>query len=202
MGWMSNWQYANIVPTVKWRSAMTVPRDLSIQKVGDKFMLASKPVSELDVISQAPVTLENIDATNYDLTEKTGKFVSPVRLHFTADKLETCSLTFSNSAGEKLIVGYDKAGNNYFIDRSKSGKIDFEKGFAARHTAPCISDKSSMDLTLVVDNSSVELFADDGLSVMTSIFFPNENYSQVQINSTTGYIIKSLQVNKMKSVWR
>ncbi len=174
----------NLVPTQKWRSAMTVPRDISIQKVGDKFMLASKPVSELDAISQAPVTLENIDATNYNLTEKTGKFLSPAKFHFIAEQLETCSLTFSNTLGEKLIVGYDKATNNYFIDRFNSGKINFEKGFAARLTAPRI------------------LFADDGLSVMTSIFFPNKNYSHVQINSTAGYNIKSLQVNKMKSIWR
>ena len=201
LGWMSNWQYANVVPTQKWRSAMTAPRDIGIEKVGEKFVLASKPISELAVISEPPVTIKNIDATNYNLTEG-AKYSGPAMLHLSADKLETFSITFSNAEGEKLIVGYDKAGNNYYIDRSNSGKINFEKGFAKRHTAPRISDKSSLDLTLIVDDSSIELFADDGLSVMTSIFFPNENYSRVQINSTAGYIIKSLQVNKLKSIWR
>jgi fructan beta-fructosidase len=202
LGWMSNWQYAKVVPTDPWRSAMTVPRDLSIQKVGDKFLVASKPVSELGTIAQKPVTLENIDATNYNLTEKTGKISGPARLQVTSDKIENFSFTFSNAMGEKVVVGYDKTTNNYFIDRTNSGKIDFEKGFAARHTAPRFSDKNNVDLILILDNASIELFADNGLSVMTEIFFPNQIYSDIQIQSPDHFSIKSLQFNKMNSIWK
>jgi sucrose-6-phosphate hydrolase SacC (GH32 family) len=31
LGWMSNWEYANKVPTDPWRSAMTLPRELSLE---------------------------------------------------------------------------------------------------------------------------------------------------------------------------
>ncbi|MEJ7679417.1 MAG: hypothetical protein WKG06_16465 [Segetibacter sp.] len=90
---------------------MTVPRDLSIQKVGDKFLVASKPVGELNAIAQKTVTLTNIDATNFNLTAKTGKLVGPARLHLTSDKIENFSFTFSNNKGERLIGGYDKGTN-------------------------------------------------------------------------------------------
>ncbi len=202
LGWMSNWQYANLVPTHPWRSAMTAPRDLSIEKVGDKFLVASKPVSELDVIAQQPVTLSNINAANYNLTEKTGKISDPARLQFTSDKIESFAITFSNAVGEKVVVGFDKAANNYFIDCTNSGKANFEKGFAARHTAPRLSGKQNLDLTMIIDNASIELFADNGLSVMTSIFFPHEIFSNVQIQSTDNFNIKSLKYNRMQSIWK
>ncbi len=201
LGWMSNWQYANLVPTHPWRSAMTVPRDLSIQKVGEKFMVASKPVSELDLIAPQATTLSNIDVTDYNVTEKTGKISGPARLQITSDKIESFSFTFSNATGEKVIVGYDKASNNYFIDRASSGKVDFEKGFAKRHTAPRFSDKNNVDLTLIIDNASIELFADQGLSVMTEIFFPNGIYSDIQLRSPDHFHVKSLQFSKMNSIW-
>jgi fructan beta-fructosidase len=55
---------------------------------------------------------------------------------------------------------------------------------------------------LIIDNASVELFADDGLSVMTEIFFPNELFSNINIQSANGFTIRSLKYNAMKSIWR
>jgi fructan beta-fructosidase len=174
IGWMSNWQYANVVPTEKWRSATTIPRDLVIEKVADKFMLRSMPVPELNSIALKPVMLENITANNYDLTSKTGNLTGPARLHIKADKISSFSITLSNNAGEKVVIGYDKQANQYFIDRTASGKTNFEKGFAGKHVAPRLSANENLDLILIIDNASVELFGDDGLSVMTEIFFPQQ----------------------------
>lgn len=101
-----------------------------------------------------------------------------------------------------MVIGYDRTSNNYFIDRTNSGKVSFEKGFAGRHTVPRLSTESNMDMTLIIDNASVELFADNGLSVMTEIFFPNTLYSNVAIQSADNFQIKSLQYNKMKSIWK
>ena len=201
LGWMSNWQYADRVPTEKWRSAMTVPRDLSIEKLGDKYLVKSKPVDELNTLAEQPMTMENIDATKVDLTAKTGKLTGPAMLKLTADKLVGFSITLANDQGQKLVIGYDKAGNNYFIDRTASGKVDFAKGFAGKHTAPRFSGKENFDLTLIIDNASVELFADSGLSVMTEIFFPDKIYSDIHIQSENGLKIKSLRYNKMKSIY-
>jgi fructan beta-fructosidase len=202
LGWMSNWQYANKVPTSPWRSAMTIPRDLGIEKIGDKYLITSRPSSELNNLNNKSTILQNISATNLNLTEKTGKLNGPSRLSFTSDKLEPFTITLSNDAGEKVLIGYDKASNNYFIDRTNSGKVSFEKGFAARHTSPRFSLKANMDMTLIIDNASVELFADNGLSVMTEIFFPNSLLSDINIQSTSDFKIKSLTFNKMKSIWK
>jgi fructan beta-fructosidase len=202
LGWMSNWQYATKVPTEKWRSAMTVPRDLGIEKIGDKFMVTSNPINELNILNEHPTVFENINSGNNNLGTKIGKITGPLKLHITSDKIESFYFTLSNDAGEKIDVGYDKAIDSYFIDRSLSGKISFAEKFAERHTAPRISKINSLDFSLIIDNSSIELFADQGLSVMTSIFFPSENYSQIQLKAMNDYIIKSIEYNRMKSVWR
>jgi fructan beta-fructosidase len=202
LGWMSNWQYADKVPTEKWRSAMTIPRDLGIEKVGDKFLVTSRPAQELSVIDGKPTRIENIEARDYSVTGNTGKLTGPARLHFYSEKLEPFTITLSNELGEKVLVGYDGTTNNYFIDRTGSGKVSFEKGFAARHTAPRFSNSNSMDMTLVIDDASVELFADNGLSVMTAIYFPNSLLSNINITSSSDFKIKSLTLNNMKSIWR
>ena len=202
LGWMSNWQYGMVVPTKNWRSAMTVPRDLGIEKIGDKFFVTSKPVKELNAIDGKAVTMTNIAVTNYDITNKTGKLSGAGRLSISSDKLEPFTITLSNDAGEKVVIGYDKTKNQYFIERTNSGIVSFEKGFAAKHTAPRLSVKENFDLTLIIDNASVELFADDGLSVMTEIFFPNELFSNINIQSANGFTIRSLKYNAMKSIWR
>jgi fructan beta-fructosidase len=201
LGWMSNWDYATVVPTQNWRSAMTVPRELGISKIGNKFMLTSMPVSELNILNKKIIDKKDLDVTEYDLTEKTGKLTGPARLHISAGKIENFSIIFSNESGEKVEIGFDKATNSYFIDRSNSGKVDFAKKFAERHTAPRLSNKNEMDLELILDNASVELFADNGLSVMTEIFFPNKIYSKIQIQSPDHFQIQSLQLTALKSIW-
>src|SRR4051812_37391719 len=142
---------------------MTVPRELALQKLGAKYLITSQPVKELNTLTTKSVTLRNVAASNYNLTEKSGKMTGPARLTFKADKLEPFNVTLSNDAGEKVVIGYDEE-NNYFIDRTSSGKIDFEKGFGGRHIAPRFSANKNMDITLIIDNASVELFADGGLS--------------------------------------
>ncbi len=202
LGWMSNWQYANLVPTAPWRSAMTVPRDLGIRKVGNKFMLNSKPAAELDILNEKEIKLFGIDASKFDLSAQTGKLTGPARIKFNAKKIKSFAITFSNDLGEKLVLGFDKTTGQYFIDRSTSGKIDFEKGFGVKHTAPQITQSDSMEMELIIDNASIEMFADGGLSVMSAIFFPRKIYSDVRIQSPVAFTISSLQFNPMKGIWR
>jgi fructan beta-fructosidase len=114
------------------------------------------------------------------------------------DQATDFSIVLSNNLGEEVQVGFDKAANQYFIDRTKSGKIDFNKEFAARHFAPRFSVNPKMNMTLVIDVSSVELFADDGLSVMTEIFFPNKPFDQVRIASPGKAVIKQLEYSALK----
>ena len=202
LGWMSNWSYAQLVPTEKWRSAMTVPRALSMQKVGDKYFVISNPVKELEMLNQQNAKLEYFNAQNFRLTAKAGNLNGAAQLKLSGDSISSFSITLSNSLGQQVVIGFDSSANQYFIDRKKSGKINFEKSFAAKHTAPRLSSSTNFDLTLIIDDASVELFADGGLTLMTSIFFPDENYSNIVIQSPRSFQIKLLEFAKMKSMYQ
>ena len=98
------------------------------------------------------------------------------------------------------MIGYDKEQNQFYIDRTKSGKVDFQKDFAAIHTAPRFTNDKKTTLTLVIDVSSVELFADNGLTVMTEIFFPNELYNKIHLQSADNMVINRLEYMDLKSI--
>lgn len=200
LGWMSNWQYANVVPTERWRSATTIPRDLSIEKVGEKYLVRSVPSPELNAIAEQPVILKNIEGSNYDLTAKVGQLTGPALVQLRANAIRNFSLTLSNASGENVVLGYDRDSNSYFIDRMASGKTSFEKDFARRHYGPRLTNNTAVDLTLVIDNASVELFADDGLTIMTSIFFPNTPFTNMTLQAE-GFAITSIQYNKLQSMF-
>lgn len=203
MGWMSNWQYANQVPTTTFRNAMTITRDLSIKHIGNDMFISSTPVTEMSAIEDKSVVLKNIHiATPVDLTKKVGGFTLPCRLDINFHKTKNFKLLVSNVLGEELLIGYDKDNNQYFIDRTKSGKTDFQKDFPGKHVAPRLAKDEKINMTLIFDVSSVELFADDGLSVMTELFFPNKPYDKISVRSVERTEIKKIEFKRLKSIWK
>ena len=199
LGWMSNWLYANQVPTQKWRNAMTIPRELKLKRVGDDVLVTSVPVKEFSAIKTKPMLVKNLSLTSKGSNiSTTGKVQIPCTINLLLEAVKDFSILLSNSIGEEVKIGFDKTTNQYFIDRTKSGKIDFQKDFAAKHFAPRFSTSPKMNMTLVIDVSSVELFADDGLTVMTEIFFPNKPFDQIRILSVDNAVIKQLEYSVLK----
>ncbi|MGA0557085.1 glycoside hydrolase family 32 protein [Larkinella sp. VNQ87] len=198
IGWMSNWQYANQVPTSPWRSAMTVARTLGLKEINGSFLLISTPVKELDALNGKPVLLRNLTVKgSQELTAKTGNLNGLFRLDLTASNSTDFAIVLANEKGQELEVGYDKTANQYYIDRSRSGKTDFEKGFGKRHTAPRLTPDAALSLTLLADVASVELFADGGLTVMTDIFFPDQPMNRLFIKSAKGLTVSELKVTPL-----
>lgn len=201
LGWMSNWKYANVVPTLNWRSANTIARELTMKKEADKYLVSAMPVKEIDILKASSYNTKNVKAKNVNITAKAGKLNGPAVLKLATDELKAFNITLSNNSGEKVVIGYDRINNQYFIDRSGSGKIDFSKDFGNKIVAPRLSINKETDVTLVIDVASVELFADKGLSVLTAIFFPTSGYTDMVISSGDGFRIDTLSVDHLHSIW-
>ena len=198
LGWMSNWTYAELVPTETWRSAMTIPRELKIVKVGKDTLVASMIVKEIATLKSRSVVSDNVALSKpFEIVTK-----FPCLLDLTSDTLEDFSITLLNDIAERLVIGYDKIKNQYYIDRTTSGKTSFHKEFAAKHIAPRFTGTFKMQLSLLIDVSSVELFADGGLTVMTEIFFPAKPYMKIQIESPNKAVIKKIEHISLKSIWK
>jgi fructan beta-fructosidase len=203
LGWMSNWLYGQVVPTKKWRSAMTLPRDLLLKEDGGKLFVASWPSEELRVITSKPIEYQNlIVQTRLPLRTKGESLIVPARIDLNLDTLSSMAVVFSNEAGEELVVGYNRDSNQYYIDRSRSGDTSFHQAFATPSVAPRLSSSSKMTMTLLLDVSSVELFADDGLSVMTGIFFPSMPYTNISLQAKEQGTVKRLAYSRLRSIWK
>lgn len=202
LGWMSNWTYAMVAPTAAWRGAMTIPRELKLKRSGKELYVASEPVAELGQLRSKPVTSQNVQVQrSLDITSKAGKISLPARLDLSLEKPENFMIVLSNDAGQEVVIGYDKSQKQYFIDRTRSGNTDFHKDFAGKHVAQRIRETGDMDLSLIVDVSSVELFADGGLTVMSENYFPTAPFNRIRIQSADNVTIKKLTVSKLKSIW-
>lgn len=202
LGWMSNWMYANEVPTVKWRNAMTIPRELNLKEVNGQILLASKPIKELNSIQASPKFVKNIKVDSIvNLTNQLGKLPEQYMFKLNTEGIKSYKILLSNTAGQRLVIGFDKENNRYYIDRRASGQTSFNKGFAGIHYAPRLSVTKNSDLTLIVDASAVELFGDEGLSVMTSVFFPDKPFTYLQMQSK-GMVFTDLEMRPLKSIWK
>ncbi|MBS1521359.1 MAG: glycoside hydrolase family 32 protein [Bacteroidetes bacterium] len=188
LGWMSNWQYANQVPTKGWRNAMTIPRELTLFKEKDGLYVRSLPVKEINAIE-----LKKPQDHRPELPKALpGQYLIKLKTKRLADY----SIILSNSANEKLIIGFDKVKDQYFIDRTKSGRTDFSGNFPSIAYAPRLSDVNNSEMLLLVDRSSVELFADDGRTVMTSIVFPAKPYNHIDLK-----LVKIIQLIPLYGIW-
>lgn len=201
LGWMSNWEYANVVPTSPWRSANTIPRELGLRQVGSEIYLTSQPARELAKIAQPAVTLKDLKATAtaQDLTSKLAFSGNHFSLKMTATQLRDFALVLSNAAGEELRIGFDQQGNHYYIDRTKAGPTAFSSKFAGRHTTPRLATATAADVTLYFDTTSVELFADGGLSTATELFFPTKPFTTLKLEAANGLAVQELVYHKLGS---
>lgn len=171
IGWMSNWDYAQQVPTTRWRSAMTLPRELRIHEVGGKLHLASIPVAELRK-KQRPEKKARLFSVPGE--KQVVEDLLPARFEWEIAAGQDFQIRFSNARGEEIEIGYQTDSNRYYIDRQKSGLTGFHPGFGKRSYAPRISDQSKIRMELIIDRGSVELFADGGLTTLTAIYFSLE----------------------------
>ncbi len=202
LGWMSNWDYATVVPTEIWRSSMTIPRELNIKKTGNSYLLSSTPVKELDLINEKPQILSHVSAgREVNLSAALAGKTSHYKLKILSDEIKDFSLVLSNNQGEELMIGFDPAANQFYVDRTRSGKIAFSEHFPKMIRAPRLSKEKNTDLVFVVDDTSVELFADDGQTVMTVIFFPNQRMENISLKSTQGFVANKIEFNPLRAIW-
>jgi fructan beta-fructosidase len=192
LGWMSNWLYANQVPTKTWRNAMTIPRELSLKQVNGDIFLISNPVKEI----------ENIASKALPVSSKRAILPAQYQLSFNADNLTDFTIVLSNKAGEQLSIGYRKHGNTYFIERSLAGNVNFSPDFLKPLTAPRLTNSTQFNIKLIADAASIELFADSGLTNMTAVFFPKTSFDNLQIKNQNGMIIKNLKIIPLRSIWQ
>ena len=210
LGWMSNWDYAQVVPTTIWRSAMTIPRELSLKNTENGLRLVSTPVKELEGLRRKKVEVDRANygfLSNSKLVMNQGTGIAEVFAEFEIPEGSQANfgIELKNANQETYRVGYDAATNHYFSNRTNTGKIDFSEKFAPRvHLAPRKTTGNRIKLHCYFDVSSAETFTDEGMTAMTDIFFPTEDFIQVNVFSDGegGVELKGFEFYNLESIWK
>lgn len=201
IGWMSNWQYANNVPTLQYRSANTIARDLSLFKQDGSIFLKSEPCKEMVEARKDGRQIKAVNvakAETISLSTQSGNGAYEVELSINPGKSKEVSFTLSNGKGEKVLMTYDTVKKTLAMDRSKSGKVSFSKDFPAVTEMP-VSKSKELKLRLFVDKSSVEAFVNNGEFVMTNCVFPSVPYDMIRFESDGNrYKVKNINIYLIK----
>ncbi len=172
LAWMSNWQYANQVPTKQFRSANSIPRDLGLFTCGEETYVSVVPSKEM-------------------LAARGAKVKKPTEAcEMVVDVKGSAEIVLSNAKGEQVTMVYDAAKQTFTMDRMKSGDVSFSEAF------PCVTKSPTYgtirQLRIFVDRCSIEAFDSEGKMAMTNLVFPSEPYSMLKVKGgkATIYEIK------------
>ncbi len=173
LAWMSNWQYANQVPTKQFRSANSIPRDLGLFRHGEETYVSVIPSKEM-------------------LAVRGAKIKNPTEAcEILIDTKSQTEIVLSNNKGEKVTMKYDGQQQTFMMDRVKSGDVSFSEAFPAVTVAPTLG--TVKQLRIFIDRCSIEVFDAEGKMAMTNLVFPSEPYNTLKVKGgkATIYQVKN-----------
>ena len=161
LAWMSNWQYANQVPTLQFRSANSIPRDLGLFEFQGETYVSVVPSPEM-------------------LAARGAKVKQPTEAcEMVVDVKKQTEIVLSNDKGEQVVMKYDAAKQTFSMDRTQSGDVSFSLDF------PCVTEAPTYgqikQLRIFIDRCSIEVFDAEGKMAMTNLVFPSEPYTHLQV---------------------
>ena len=174
IAWMSNWQYANQVPTLQYRSGNSIPRDLGLFEYKGETYCSVVPSPEMTAARSKKATKSLSESCEMVVNLKGN-----------------ATITLSNDKGEKVVMLYDAKAETFSMDRTKSGKVDFSKDFASVTKAPTYGKISQ--LRIFIDKSSIEALDADGKMSMTNLVFPSKPYNKVTVKGKGKYQVYDIK---------
>ncbi len=203
IGWVNNWNYANDIPTTPWKSAMALPRNLSVKKINNEWILIQKPVSITNSLQKELYKATDIIVDNKNtLPIKSCQFELQVDIEPSADA--TCGLRLAAGNSNYFEIGYNAATKTCYIDRSKSGNIGFNDNFKklSRFEKTISLKNNKIHLQVFYDNSIAEIFVNGGEAAFTAQIFTNAGDNGISLfNIGSKSRFSMLRIWQMKSVW-
>jgi len=193
IGWMNNWAYARQIPAETWRGTMTLPRELCLGTTAEGLRLKQRSLPELKKRRSQSWRRQNqtIEPGDHLLAQITTPAVE-VSAEFNLDLARAArrfGIRFWSGEDEQTTIGYDLPTEMLFVDRTQSGQTDFSADFADLYQAPLQPVENRIRLHIFIDHSSVEVFGNDGFSLVTAQIFPTNHHYKVDIFADDGKVM-------------
>jgi fructan beta-fructosidase len=190
VGWMSNWQYAGGTPTAPWRGAMTIPRELALETVDGEPRLTQRPVATLRSLRDGEaVTVRNLTVGDGSAPLAGGRAdgkALEVDATFSIADADRFGLKLATGSGQETVVGYDAVTQELYVDRTRSGVVDFSPGFPGVHRAPLPARDGKVRIRILLDWSSVEVLGGGGQVAISDLVFPDPGSDGVEVFAEGG----------------
>lgn len=204
LGWANNWTYANDIPTFPWKSAMALPRTLSLKKIANEWILVQQPIGALKSLRTDSFELNNIKLTRTRNLPVRGQQLE-LDVALAPGQNSVCGVRLAAENEKGFVIGYDAAQEKLFIDRGGVGEYSFNNKYPAlsRYETPLSMINRKIKLHIFFDNSIIEVFANDGIAVMTAQIFPKVQDNAIELFSEGEPAkFESVKLWKIKSAWK
>lgn len=189
IGWMSNWNYSSALPTSTWREAMTTVRTYQLKEVEGKQVLASEPISALDSLRTGTTFSRkntNIKSATRSMGKKAAGRSYDMELTIDPGTAERSGVKVLVGNGQETVVGYDATTGEVYLDRTESGTNPNDSFPSVDRAAVTPEADGLIHLRVLVDHSSVEVFANDGAAVITDAVYPDASSTGVSLFAENG----------------
>lgn len=206
-GWMSNWDYANQTPTSAWRSAMSLPREVTLVTTAEGPRLSQRVVEQVAGIQQDAEAHSVTDVAVNDEVTDLGLHGDVARLDLVLDpgSADRAGVTVLGDGTTGTRIGYDARTERVFVDRRESGDVGFHPLFASIEDAPVAREADgTVRLEVYLDRASVEVFAAGGLTTITDLVFPADGADAISAWAEGGEAtLRSVTVTPLRAtMWQ
>lgn len=165
LGWVNNWTYANQIPTGKWRGMFSIPRELKLKETESGIRLTQQPVKEWETTRAKELnSVSELQTQTFELEVEIP---------------EGSGIHLFKSGTEQTTIGLRDG--KLFLDRTKSGRIDFQKDFASVEYVAIDPKPEKLTIRIMADQSVLEVFTEDGRYTITEQVFPTHAEPGVEV---------------------
>ena len=219
IGWMNNWTYARQLPTTDWQGgADSIVRDIRLKTVQGRPTLVSAPTSALSALEGEAKTAGGRALTPEDAGELPAPAGGAYRLDVTLERAAgddgtEALLKLGNGGADYATVGYNFDAGTAWVSRAavvpgaealgplftdrRSAQSPPRNG-SAQGSSP---GRGSVELSIWVDYSSVEVFVNGGEQTLTSVVLPRTGQPTVSAATAGGKLtLKSFKYTPLATV--
>ena len=182
IGWMQNWDTITIrEPDAPWAGQMTLPRELFLR--GGR--LCQRPVRELELLRRGNTQYRGIPVSDRKTLPGVSGRVADLEIRVRANERERSYEKFEIHFAEKgqchTCLSYRPAESLLTLDRRFSGTRR-----ALMHECSCFIEDAQQELQIrvILDRYSVEVFAEDGAKVMTAAIYTEPDADGISFCAT------------------
>ena len=191
LAWMNNWDYARLIPSSNWRGTFSLIRELSLARTEEGLRLFQNPIPEMQTLRgkhehwQGEIIRPNVNL----LANVHGSSLEIVAEFKISQEVDAFGFHVRMGQGERTTIRYEPKARKLLLDRTISGDVEFHHGFGRVHAADLAPINDLIRLHVLLDSSSVEVFANDGLITITDCIFPSDQSRGLELFVEGGNVV-------------